>query len=515
VDTPSARCQEAVLTLALLYQIPGTAYVGSESLLAWVNAGTRFWRTLQRPDGSFDEWYPHEHSFVATAFSGYAVSEAALLLGAALECRQEVERSLLKAGHWLLRNQERRALNQVSGCALALYNVFLVTGDRRFEKGAFDKIGFLQRSRSPEGWFAEYGGADVGYLSLTVAYLAKLYRKSQWPAVLELALGAIAFLKGFLHRNLTSGGTYGSRLTTYLLPDGFEILASRSTSALTVSQFIREALRREESVSLASFDDRYVSYVSYNFLEAFLYGAASSEGFAGVSERSSNTPPVCHSDQYFPEAGLVVIRQDQCEGVVNVRRGGAFKFVFEGGTSMSDSGAIVVDQQGWAFYSGFWDDTATSRVEGRQMSVRGCLQRAQDLPLRPWRSMLFRFVQMTVGKNDRLALWVKNVLRNLLIMPKGNSGMQYERNIAFTEGSLVIRDRLRDVSGRLHVDKILLGSSASFLYTPSSKYFTTSDLAEQPAVALVPKPQHGHGIEITRQYNLRGQLQALTMDERA
>ena len=55
-------------------------YYNNNQILEWINIALDFTKKLQNKDGSFNEMYPYEHSFVATAFVCYAVSETLLLL---------------------------------------------------------------------------------------------------------------------------------------------------------------------------------------------------------------------------------------------------------------------------------------------------------------------------------------------------------------------------------------------------------------------------------------------------
>lgn len=81
-DFACARFQEAVLTLALLYNLndPENIYFQDNKILSFIKGGIDFWCKIQKNDGSFEEWYPNEHSFVATAFSTYAISETLIIL---------------------------------------------------------------------------------------------------------------------------------------------------------------------------------------------------------------------------------------------------------------------------------------------------------------------------------------------------------------------------------------------------------------------------------------------------
>jgi hypothetical protein len=78
LDFPNARFQESALLFALLYRnsFEGNVFYNRQALYQWAMGAIEFWARIQRGDGSFDEVYPNEHSFVATAFSAYAITES-------------------------------------------------------------------------------------------------------------------------------------------------------------------------------------------------------------------------------------------------------------------------------------------------------------------------------------------------------------------------------------------------------------------------------------------------------
>ena len=133
IDIPSARLQEGVLTLALLYLDSENSFFQKDYVKKLIEGGLNFWLKIQGKEGSFNEWYPHEKSFVATAFSSYAVSETLILLSD-METKKEIIAGLKKAGDWLLGRRDNQALNQNAGALAALYNIFLLTGEEKYEK---------------------------------------------------------------------------------------------------------------------------------------------------------------------------------------------------------------------------------------------------------------------------------------------------------------------------------------------------------------------------------------------
>ena len=214
-DFPCARYQEAALTLALLYttDTAKNPYFRNPNMKEWVNAALAFWPRLQSRDGSLSEWYPNEHSFVATAFGVYAISEALLVMGKEAGDRRHLIDCLEKSARWLSGRHERLAQNQECGAAAAMYNMYLLTGNAKYRQNAEERVLLLSGMQDSEGWFGEYGGADIGYLSLALFYLGDMYKKSGMPKLKEIIQKASGFMAHFVHPDGTFGGTYGSRNT--------------------------------------------------------------------------------------------------------------------------------------------------------------------------------------------------------------------------------------------------------------------------------------------------------------
>jgi len=244
-DFPCCRKQEAALTLALLYtlQHKDNPYYNNKKILRWINASLNFWEKIQEKNGSMNEWYPKENSFVGTAFNAYSISETMLLLGKKINNYLSLKRALKKSIIWLSKKKELRVQNQQAGAILAIYNYYLISKNVKYQKIVNAKVRLLAKAQNKEGWFMEYGGPDIGYLSLLISYLSKYYRKSGDQTALEMLKKSIKFIRFFVYPEFSIGGEIGSRNTEYLLPDGFEIMASKIKDAKYISGAIRKALQ--------------------------------------------------------------------------------------------------------------------------------------------------------------------------------------------------------------------------------------------------------------------------------
>ncbi|MBI2251254.1 MAG: hypothetical protein HYU63_00560, partial [Armatimonadetes bacterium] len=163
-DYPCARYQEACLFLALIYKynFKENIYYKSKKILSLLEGALLFWCKIQNKDGSFNEAYPEEHSFVATAFTLYAVSETYLELKE--EISSLVKDKLMKAfkasGEWLSKTEDLLTANHSAGAVAAFYNLYLITENTFFKTACLNHLRILMLMQDKEGWFLEYKGAD-------------------------------------------------------------------------------------------------------------------------------------------------------------------------------------------------------------------------------------------------------------------------------------------------------------------------------------------------------------------
>ena len=265
LDVSNARFQEAALFLALLYASPceGNPYAGNPNMLTWAKSGVRYWERLVRSNGSVDEVYPFENSFCATAFSAGAAAQALLLLK-----EPGPYDALVRAGRFLSKNNNAEVANQMAGAALALQNIFLLTGDQAFQKGAEKKISVLLKHQDKSGFFPEYDGFDIGYLSLTISCLSQYLVKTKDSRVAGALAKACAFVAGKLDNDARFDYSVTSRKTQYLFPLGFMILKQEGILDKIIS-----GLSKNLILNPAWLDDRYCIHFSIDYLQTYLEAA--------------------------------------------------------------------------------------------------------------------------------------------------------------------------------------------------------------------------------------------------
>ncbi len=467
-DISCARYQEATYTLALLYchDFEGNVYYKEPRILEWIRASLRFTVRLQKPNGSFDEWYVHEGSFVATAFVTSALAQTILLLREHTESLPEAEQILVlldRASTFLISTKEDTVLNQVSGaiCGVALTGKLL--NNKIFVSQAEKMLCEFLLLQHEEGWWSEYGGPDIGYLSLTVSYLNK-YQNLKPSEVVSCAIQkAKHFIELFIHPDMTAGGEYMSRNTEYLIPS--------------------HALPYLGALRPSHLDDRYLCYILYNWIET------------GVCIEPKIVPQ--HTGiTFFSGSGLLRVTDDNTFFVANGMKGGAFRLYHDGKTYY-DSG-IEIHRTHEVFSTGLLNTKNQVTYKGDTLCVSGHGTPIRE-PLLSTKIMLpFKCFQFLFGGSRLLQRKLKTFLRRKMISGAGSGQIPFTRTIDYGKTSIIITDV---IFGATTPHDILWGVKAAYTTVPSSKYAPIPEIASCACIPTIQKTEEKNKITIKRTFS--------------
>ena len=457
-DFPCGMSQEMLLPLAqaVTMPLPGSPYFGNARLRELVRAAMDFTMRISHRNSATDDYYPHEQALGATVSTTHAIAHACLLLS--FTDARTVD-FLIKRGDYLATHEESgRLANHQAMAALAAYLVFTLTGRERFRTLARRKAELVLSWQHPdEGWFAEYEGADPGYQTATISFLARLRRASGWQWLDAPLAAAVDFAWLFLHPDHSFGGEYGSRDTYHFFPHGFELLAGANPKAKELADGL---LRGMASGSAARNDDDRMA------------GQLSPEYFFAHQDffpRRMNPPaPRAPFLSHLPDAGLVVVSTPSYYAVANLKKGGVLKAYTPRGCFCSDTGLGVMCHDGLVLTSQVRDPLATVTVgaEGRSFTVEGRLHRRPDHHFSPGSMALFRAASQSIA---RVA---PNLLRRLVqraaMVGIPSSEFPFQRHIEFLSDRLVVTDTLPQA-----VPACLLGigPDATSMYTANSQVY--------------------------------------------
>lgn len=469
IDFPSGMSETGVLPLALVYVnvFPGgERYHRQPRLRELALAGMRFAARTAHPDGAGDDYFPYERALGATAFSLYTHTEACRLL----DVREpDVLAFLVRRGEWLRRHDESgRLTNHQALAALALANLARLTGDARFRESAAARIDRVLAWQDREGWFWEYEGADPGYQTATVDFLAKYRALTDDDRVLEPLRRAVDFCRYFVHPDGSYGGGYGSRNTANVFPAGFEILAAEIPVAGAIASALLAGVRAGRRAYAE--DDRIFFHWTWDFLQAYLHWRPRAPAPDALTARS----------RHFTGARLYVREEPGRYAVVSLAKGGVLA-LFEGPHRVcTDHGLVGRLADGRVVATQFVDDYVAVVGED-EVRVEGVFGYTRRLRPTPWRFIAFRLLTLTVGRVAPAL--VRRLLQRLLIVGKRPAPFRFRRTLRFGALVTLIDEVWRDGPGAPLV-ALHAGTDNTAIYVATSQVFQEACL--QPWTDYTP-----------------------------
>lgn len=459
-DFSSAILQQSGLTLAILYNhnFEGNIYYKNENTRKWAIATVDYWCKIQLNDGSFNEYYPWEHGFPPTAFSLYSVCEIYKKLNMD---STHVKIAISKACKWLANHIEKKVLNQEIASITAIYSGYTILKEDWMLEKIDKKLERALAFQSDEGWFPEYGGADLGYLSVAFDMLAEYYWMSKDKKVLEPLNKVMEFIQYFIHPNGTVGGEYGSRNTTYFLPNGLQVLSCLSSG---IAERTIEVLYKNIDISnyfLDSTDDRYFShYILHSFLRAL-------EKRSTMKNTCSKQIPFEY-DHYrtFKESGLISYKNDSYLAFISMKKGGVIKVFIGDEEKVIDCGYRINHGKGLVSATNWQDESYKVAYQNEKIIVEGNLNKIQLKVPTPALHLLLRGGAFIFGE------MIINFLKRKIILIKQHSPVAFKRAITLGQDTILIRDDFKSTTPFV----IERASNFSLRHVASGKFFTTSDL---------------------------------------
>lgn len=462
-DFSSIVLQQGTLTLALLYSndFEGNIYHQNPKIKEWIVASLDYWGKVQLRDGSFNEYWPNEHGYPPTVFSLFSTSESIRLLGQNIphDKINYLKERVLKSCKFISKYDEIEAQNQEIASIAAIYSSYLVTGEEWLLEVVDRKVMTILSRQSKEGWFSEYGGADIGYLSVSLSFLAEYYRMSDDKRVLPALQGIVDFLQYFVHPDGTAGGEYGSRNTEYFLVNGLEILTPEYPLAGAIANKL--SIRLEDQYRLPdSVDDRYLShYFLHTYVSALLH-------YRQVESRLTLPCDLETHEKYFEEAKIYVRRNRGYYAIFSLLKG-VIKIYSENKEFFNDCGYLA-EVKGKRAVTNWINDTCDIWIKGNIYKVSGCFHMAprQIIPSALTHTIL-RGNSIIFGRS------LIPILKKQLITKESTAPINFKRTVAFSENNITIEDIITADS---NISRLSAMDAFSVRYVPSSKYFLSKEI---------------------------------------
>jgi len=476
-DFPSSIAQFGAQALAIAYTLdaPNNPYRGHPKIRRWVEAAIAFLTRIQHRDGSFDEFYPNERGWAGpTGFLVYAMLDSRDRLGSRLPPGLEpaFHQTIAKAARFLCDYDEAGVLANHHAIALtAIGHSQTYLRDERILRGLENKKQEFLRHCDSEGWCFEYDGADPGYLSATVSFLAKLEEAIPGDErMTDVMRRAVDYVSYFAAPDGSFGGTIGSRNTLHFYPAGFERMGAADPMAQAVAEHFLHGLSNGRLVPPEIMDDRYFVYRVPELLLAY-------EAWRPRKQLPLLPYRQQPFEKRFPAARTWVKKTRRYYLMANLGKGGVVRaYDAAGALKLADAGFQLLFENGRSASPQWMDPAYAVGGAGQTVTVSGHAHYVVQRLFTPWRFVVFRVGVLLCAWQAGVAYRVKGWIRKALMLGARPAPVLFLRTIVAAETSVSVSDQIT-LSGKARIASGTAGDDTPVRYVPQSRYFQPAELS--------------------------------------
>ena len=472
-DFSSAALQMGVGILAKLWVLPETEYYQNKQVLKWIESGIEFTENIQHCDGSFDEWYVNERGWAGpTAYIMNSCLDCYELAAKALSQRtlKKLNDIILKGIIFLTRSTEGHMLaNHIAITILPLTQARALLSRDELAPCIKKLIKCLRDNWDQnEGWSWEYDGADPGYQSGTLSFLAKSLKYSNNDELKEICLKSLGFISYFAYPSGFVGGAIGSRHTVTLFWAGIECFRDTPLGA-RLSTFIEHGLYHKKQILASDVDDHYMIYRLNEALDADYYSKK-------ISRFKYPCPLPFEQEnvrKLYKKAGLYIHKDDHVYSVVALKKGGAIRVEDTKSKKILLLDGGVLAKKNSRVFSSLCFSTDEIGLKKNKIIVKGHLLDVTPKLFNPSRFILFRVFMLTLGFHYILAIKIKSLIKRILIFNVSCKNHRYQREIIFEGKKIQIKTK---INSGLKYDRVTIGGEFWTRYVPQSRYYLDEQL---------------------------------------
>ena len=400
-------------------------------------ASCRFWNDRAKKVRAFEEYYPWEEGYPPAAFSTLAVTK---LVAAGIVPLDDMLPGIAKAAKQLQARFEPRAGNQQVAGTSALCWIRKIAPELIDDTVFRDICNRTLACQHTEGWYVEYGGPDLGYLSVTIDCLWDAFDATGDERFRESARRALHFISRFVSLPSFGAGMHNARNTDYIVPYGIARFLGDEADDRPASLILAAVFEQTGSPEhfLAAIDDRYYChYIGHSLFRAL------------PLMKRANGADVHHSGSfahsYYMEGCGCYFHQDQkngCDALVSCKKGGIATFWF-GEHAASDFGWVVrAGNRSWV--SHWWADFWTMEPCEKGILIKGTLTPHKENESTPFRHVLLRGMSLIFGRR------IIGLLKEKMIFKERQSARYaFSRKIEWADEAVQVEDRIQMPEGAM------------------------------------------------------------------
>ncbi len=451
-----------ILSLSLLYQtkFEGNYFFKNSNLKNLILGSINFSINNTHRDGSYDEHYYNEHSVVATSFALYCITESIILLKLSPE---KYSNYLRKASNFLIQNEEFYVRSNHIACnILALYNVYILIKEERYKKASEYYLNKLHDNKSEEGWFKEYYGCDLGYLTFTLNFLTKYVLKIENNSLYNDIKKAIRFCMSFIHPDGSFGGFYGSRQTMHFLPYSFDKIEIENEDGKKIVNSFIQAL--DQGTAEIMSDSRFNFFLFNDLIEIY-------KNFS--ENRTKEIYKIINQSKLFEDAGFYVFKREPFHIILSVKNGGILYIFKEKKLIFRNCGIIAETNKGMITSSGFSD--VDSNLTENCVKISSKFKKYKTPKNFTYLTdVFFKIFNITFGNFAYFRRSLKRFLIKRLILNERILDIDYDIEIKVLE-RIHLKLRIRKPE-KINFKRLRISSYLPLKHIPSAAFFQKNDI---------------------------------------
>ena len=391
-------------------------------------AAAVFWNQRAKRKGAFEEYYPWEKGYPPMAFSALAMAK---LVYEGPVGKEEVESGLRIARKQLEGRFESRAANQQMAGLAALAFLDKINPDPATQASYHRLKARTMALQDPEGWFAEYDGPDLGYLSVTLDCLWDLYDLTKDEDYIESIRRAVRFLHPLTRFFRGNAGMHNARNTDYIVPYGIvRAMFHTDREMVSLAGEIFQNLYLDHASPdhfFHAIDDRYlVHYIGHSIARA-------EKVLNRGEETQSGLPDPSGQDRDFPNAGYHIRygSADRPDVFVSIRKGGILSGISGSRDKYYHDFGWILEGKGKQYISHWWSDDWEGNLEAGSGEISGFFVPHREKQNTPGRHFMLRVLSFVFGQN------IIAFLKSQLIFKNRKSRIRFIRKISLEERGIL------------------------------------------------------------------------------
>jgi hypothetical protein len=344
-------------------------------------------------------------------------------------------------------NQEMAAIAAIRYAAKLLRN-------KEYETIAGKRFNDLLRMKMQEGWFSEYGGLDISYLTVNLDFMIRYYELTNNKDALETAKQVVEFIQYFIHPDGSLGGEYGTRNTEYFAPYGIEYLKRYCPVSHAIIQSTLGYIHQDGYLNLNCDERYYLHYLSHSFMKSLL--------LYSDNPCDCSLPHEKNFEKIFNESKIFIKSTPHYYFIINFSKGGVFKVMNKHTYQMSTDCGYRLHLSRDMYVTELPQQNHYSFHEN-QIEMVCKFSKMNFARQSTTKLLLLRLMSSILG------FQTIHVLKKLMIFGNGgNNDLKLNRIITFEEDKINIFDiiDIGKMSGVLR-----LSNGLSIRHTASSRFF--------------------------------------------